>query len=136
MSGACAVLRLDRVVPMAAAPVVDGFHHLADGVVDHCILERREANRPYLALALGEVDPLAGLMAMPLGLQPCVPILEVRLHALAVWLLCDPIHAHRRRGTLATIGPCERRHIKQMRQGVAPSCEYALRSCHSLHTSW
>src|SRR5262245_1707998 len=59
--------------------LVDGLQHRAHGVLDPCILERRDANRPRRALALGEVNPSDGLMAIPLGLQPRVQRLEIRL---------------------------------------------------------
>src|SRR5262249_53787916 len=96
--------------------LVDGLQHRAHGVLDPFILERRDANRPRRALALGEVNPSDGLMAIPLGLQPRVQRLEIRLSALSVWLLRDPIHAHRRRCTLATLGPLPSWHSNQMRQ--------------------
>src|SRR5215831_1306751 len=88
-SGSEAIQALEKVL------LVNGLQHLAYGVLDHFILERRDANRPRLALALGDVDPSDGLMAVPLGLQPCVQVLEVRLQALSILLLRDPIHAHR-----------------------------------------
>ena len=88
----------------------------AHGVLDQLVLERRDANRPRLALALGDVDPSDGLMAILLRLQPRVQLLEVRLQVLPVLLLRDPIHAHRRICTLAAIGALESGHINQMRQ--------------------
>ena len=72
--------------------LVDGLQHLAHGVLDHLVLERRDANRPCLPLGLGDVDTSDRLMAVPLGLQPRVQVLEVGLQVLPVLLLGDPIH--------------------------------------------
>jgi hypothetical protein len=96
--------------------LVDGFEHLAYGVLDHLVLECREADRPRLALSLGDVDPSDGLMAVLLCLQPCVQILEGCLQILPILFLGDPIHPYRRIGTLTAIGSLEGRPINPMRQ--------------------
>jgi hypothetical protein len=72
-------------------------------------------------------------MAVLLRLQPCVQPLEMRFQLLPVWLLRDPIHASRRVSTLPAIRAFEGRHIDAMRQRVAPSFGFTLRSFHSLH---
>jgi hypothetical protein len=54
---------------------------------------------------------------------------------LPVVFLGDPIHAHRRVGTLPAIGTLEGGHINEMRQRVEPSCGFAWRSFPSLHQS-
>ena len=84
--------------------LVDGLQHLAHGVLDQLVLERRDANWPRLPLGFGDVDTSDRLMAIPLRLQPRVQVLEVRLQALSVLLLGDPIHPYRRVCTLAAIG--------------------------------
>ena len=115
--------------------LVDRLQHLAHGVLDQLVLERRDANRPRLPLRFGDVDTSDRLMAVPLRLQPPVQVLEVRLQALPVLLLGDPIHPHRRVPTLAAIGALKGRHIDEMRQCVEPSFGFALRSFHYLHKS-
>src|SRR4029453_9416256 len=48
--------------------LVDGFEYLAHGVLDHFVLERRNPNRPRLALGLWDVHPsdrLVGLYSPP-----------------------------------------------------------------------
>ena len=96
--------------------LVDGLQHLAHGVLDHLVLERRDANWPGRTLGLGDVHTSDRLMAIPLGLQPCVQILEIVLQVLPVCLLGDPIHPHRRIGTLATVSSFEGRYIDQLCQ--------------------
>jgi hypothetical protein len=63
-------------------------------------------------------------------LQPGVQILEVLLQVLAVLLLRDSIHAHRRVLPAAVIGSLQGTHIDPMRQRVEPSFGLALRSFH------
>jgi hypothetical protein len=48
--------------------LVDGLQHLADGVLDHSVLERRDPYRPHLAIVLRDVDTSDGLMPVLLGL--------------------------------------------------------------------
>jgi hypothetical protein len=115
---------------------INGSQHLPHRVLDQFVLERGNANRPSLTLALGDVDASDGLMAVLLALQPRVQILEVRLQVLPVLRLCDPIHAHRRRTALAMVGPFQGRHVNQMRKGVKPSLGFAFRSVHYLPKSW
>ena len=74
-------------------------------------------------------------MAVPLRLQPRMQVLEVASRCLPVLLLRDPIHPHRRIGTLAAIGSLQGWHIDQMRQRVEPSFGFALRSLHYLQKS-
>jgi hypothetical protein len=110
---------------------------LPHGVLDQFVLKRRNAYRPglTLTLALGDVDPPDGLVAILLRLQPRVQVLEVSLQVLPVLLLRDPIHVHRRRTALAMVGPFQGRHVNQMRQGVKPSLGFAFRSVHYLPKS-
>src|SRR6266699_4890706 len=100
----------------------------AYGVLDHFVLERRDANGPRLPLGFGDVHTLDRLMAIPLGLQPCVQFLEVGLQVVPVVFLGDPLHTPRRVCPLPAIGAFEGGHITEMRQRVEPSCGFALRS--------
>jgi len=60
--------------------LVDGLQHLADGILDHSVLERRYPYRPRLAIVLRDVGQRRmGLMPVLLGLQPLVQILQVFL---------------------------------------------------------
>ena len=52
--------------------LVDDLQHLAYGVLDQLVLERRNPNRPRLPLPLGDMDTSERLMAVPLRFQPCV----------------------------------------------------------------
>ncbi len=118
--------------------LVDRFQHLAHGVLDQLVLERRDPNRPCLALFLRDVDTPHRLMASSLRLHPGVQVLEVCLQILPIRFLRDPIHPHRySEASLpspahAVVGPLQSRHIDAMRQGVEPSFGLAPRSFHYL----
>src|SRR5262249_27174335 len=128
--GAEAIRALEKVL------LVDGLQHLAYSILDHFVLERRNPNRPCLALGLRDVHPSDRLVAVPLRLQPCMPVLKVGLQGMPILLLRDAIHSYRRLGTLAAIGSPQGWHLAPMCHRVEPSCGFALRSLHSLHTSW
>ncbi len=49
--------------------LVDCFQHFAHDVLDELVLERRDPNRPRLALALRDVDTSDRLMAISLRLH-------------------------------------------------------------------
>ena len=112
--------------------LVDRLQHLAHGVLDQLVLERRDPNRPRLPSVLRDEDASDRLMAIALRLHPRVEILEVSLQVLPVRFLRDPIHAHRRILAHAVIGPLQSRHIDPMRQRVEPSFGLAPRSFHYL----
>jgi hypothetical protein len=59
--------------------LVDGLQHLADGILDHSVLERRYPYRPRLAIVLRDVDTSDGLMPVLLGLLSRVQVLQVLL---------------------------------------------------------
>src|SRR3984957_18758998 len=98
--------------------LVHRLQHRADGVLDDLVLERRNAQRPSSAVALGDVDPPDRLMAVALRLQPLVQVLQVAQQFLRVVLLRDPIHAHRGVDTLAVERAKQGWHVDQMRQRV------------------
>jgi hypothetical protein len=57
--------------------LVDGLQDFTHGVLDSFVLERRNPNRPRLALALRDVDTSDRLMARALVFEPCMQHLEV-----------------------------------------------------------
>ena len=112
--------------------LVHRLQHLADGVLDQLVLERRYPNRPRLPLCLRDVDPSDRLMAIPLRPQPRMEVLESRLQVPPIRLLRDPIHTHRRILALASVGSGQGRHINEMRQRVESSLGLAIRPFHYL----
>src|SRR5437867_7137220 len=115
--------------------LIDRLQHLTQGLLHELVLERRNPNRPRLALALRNVDATDRLMPITLRLQPLVQVLKPHLQILSVLLLRRPIHAHRRTFALAVVGASQGRHIDQMRQRVEPPLGLALRSFHYLQES-
>jgi hypothetical protein len=96
--------------------LVDRLQHLAQGVLDPLVLERRNPNRPRLPPFLRDVDTADRLMAISLRLHPCVQVLEVSLQILPVLFLRDSIHTHCSIFTGAAVGALQGRHIDQMCQ--------------------
>ncbi len=82
------------------------------------------------------MDPSDRLVAVPLRLQPRMPVLQVALQGVPILLLRDAIDPHRRLGTLAAIGTLQGWHLAHVCQRVEPSCGFAWRSLHSLPKSW
>ena len=68
------------------------------------------------SLGLGNVHPADRLMAIPLGLQPRMQLLKVRLQVDSILRLGDPIHPYRRVCTLPAIRSREGWHIKKVCQ--------------------
>ena len=127
--------RPEALGALQAVLLGDDLPHLAYGVLDPRVLERRHPTRPRLPLSLGAMDTSERLLAVLLRFQPCVEPLEMRCPRPPVWLLRAPSHAYRRGGTLPARGACEGRHSDPRRQRVEPACGFAVRSFHSLHTS-
>jgi len=71
-------------------------------------------------------------MPIPLRPQPRLEVLKSCLQALAILLLRDPIHTHRRAFALAPVGSCQGRHVDKLRQRMEPSLGLARRSFHYL----
>jgi hypothetical protein len=61
----------DTMVQGAKVLLVDRLQHLAHGVLDQLVLERRDPNRPRLALFLRDEEPPDRLMATTLRHRAC-----------------------------------------------------------------
>ncbi len=109
-------LRSEAMRAVQEVLLVNRFQHLAHGVLDEFVLERRDPNRPRLTLFLWDVDTSDRLMAIALCLHPLVQVTEISLQVLPVLFLRDSIHAYRCILPAATIGPLQGWHIDQMRQ--------------------
>ncbi len=115
--------------------LIDGLQHLSHGVLDQLVLERRDPNRPCLAVVLRDVDTSDRLVAISLRHHPLVQVAEVVLQGLPVLLLRDPIHTHRRILAHASIGAHQGWHVDEMCQCVEPSFGLRSRSFHYLQKS-
>jgi site-specific DNA recombinase len=92
--------RAEAVAPVAEPRFENRFDHEPDGLLDDAILNRRNAQRPRLALALRNVDPFDGLRAVG-----SLPQRRRQLGQIAFGLRHEPLDAlpiHARR---AFVGP-------------------------------
>ncbi len=115
--------------------LVNRLQNLAHSVLDNLVLERRNADRPPLALTLRNVATPHRLMPITLRLQPLVKIRQIGIECLPVDLLRDSVHSHRCILAQAVKAARQGRHIDQMCQRVEPSFRLPLRSLHYLQKS-
>ena len=130
-------LRAVAVATLLEQRLEEWFEHSLGSEFHDLVLEAADPQwAPRLAARLRNVYPALGLGTVAHPFEAGGEILEGCLQVLPVLFLGDPIHSHRRIGTLTARGALEGWPIHQMRQCVASSFGVALRSFHSLHKSW
>ena len=112
--------------------LVDGLQHLAHGLLDHLVLDGRDADGPCAARLLGNVHTPDGLVPPSHRTQPLMQTAHVGLELLPILLLRDAIHADRRLLAQAAEGALERRLIDEVRQREESDLWVSLRSLHYL----
>lgn len=77
-------LRTESIRAVQEVPLGNRLQHLAQGVVDQLVLERRDSNRPRLTPFPFDADTSVRLTARTFRLHPGVQIPEIFLQVLPV----------------------------------------------------
>jgi len=122
----------EAIRPITEDRLVHGLQHVPDRSLDDLFLDGRDPDRARLPLFLRDVHAEHRLVSVAHRLHPAVQVGDVALQRLAIVLLRDSIHAHRRILADPVIDALERFLVDEVRQRVEAHLRAALRSLHYL----